>query len=136
MNHRINWELITDKNEEKNLTINFSWRYYSNRINYNKYKYNPELFNTNTFNLKKMRMINLFERNYEVGNKKYMFLNLIKYCDKINMNVFNIVPFTIIINNSPEVELALEALKDIVSFINKDKSNYKDIITNRKLKIL
>ena len=132
MNHRINWELITDKNEEKNLTINFSWRYYSNRINYNKYKYNPELFNTNTFNLKKMRMINLFERNYEVGNKKYMFLNLIKYCDKINMNVFNIVPFTIIINNSPEVELALEALKDIVSFINKDKSNYKDIITNRK----
>ena len=132
MNHRINWELITDKNEEKNLTINFSWRYYSNRINYNKYKYNPELFNTNTFNLKKMRMINLFERNYEVGNKKYMFLNLIKYCDKINMNVFNIVPFTIIINNSPEVELVLEALKDIVSFINKDKSNYKDIITNRK----
>ena len=131
MKHRINWECITDT-DEKNININFSWRYYSNRVNYKKYKYNQEMFNTNSFNVKKLRMINLFERNYEVGNKKYMFLNLINYCDKINMNVFDVVPFTVIINNSPEVELGLEALKDIVAFVSKNKSNETDIISNRK----
>ena len=40
-------------------------------------------------------MINLFEHNYELGNKKNLFLNLIKYCEKINVNVFDLIPFTI-----------------------------------------
>ena len=133
MRHRINWECISDKNIEKNVIINFSWRYYSNRVNYKKYKYNPEWFsNNNNFSVKKLRIINLFERNYEVGNKKYMFLNLINYCDKISMNVFNVVPFTVIINNSPDVELSLEALKEIVDFVNKNKIIDSDIISNRK----
>ena len=132
MKHRINWEFISDKNLEKNITINFSWRYFSNRVNYKKYKYNPESFKSNCFSVKKLRMVNLFERNYEVGNKKYMFNNLINYCDKINMNVFDIVPFTVIINNSPEVELGLESLKEIVYFVNKNKSNDLNIISNRK----
>ena len=133
MSHRINWENFYDYSyEDKNLTINFSWRYFSNRINYKKYQYNIESIQNNPSNIKKLRMINLFERNYEVGNKKYMFLNLINYCDKNNINVFDIVPFTVIINNSPDVELALEALKDIISFTNKNKSNETNMITNRK----
>ena len=132
MKHRINWEFIGDKNSDKNIVINFSWRYYSNRVNYKKYKYNPELLTTNSSSLKKLRMVNLFERNFEVGNKKYMFLNLINYCDQNNLNVFDVVPFTVIINNNPEVELALEALKDIVLFVGKNKSNDVDIISNRK----
>ena len=132
MKHRINWEFISDKNLDKNITINFSWRYFSNRVNYKKYQYNPELINTNSYNVKKLRMINLFERNNEVGNKKYMFLNLINYCDKKSINVFSIVPFTIILNNTPEVEFALDALRDIILFVNKNKSYDEDLISNRK----
>ena len=132
MKHRINWVFVSSNNLDKNITINFSWRYYSNKINYKKFQYNPELLNNNSCILKKLRMVNLFERNYEVGNKKNMFLNLINYCDKQNINVFSIVPFTVIINNTPEVGYALEALKEIISFVNKNKSYDEHIITNRK----
>ena len=137
MKHRINWEYISEKQIgifHKNININFSWRYSSSKVYYKKYKYNPNIFssNNNSFSVKKLKMVNLFERNYEIGNKKYMFLNLIKYCDKINMNVFDIVPFTILINNSPDVELGLEALNDIISFVEKNGNSEKDLITNRK----
>ena len=77
-------------------------------------------------------MINLFERNYEVGNKKYMFINLINYCDKINLNVFEIVPFTIIINNTPDLEFGLEALNEVVLFVSSKWDQNSDLITNRK----
>ena len=136
MSHRINWEYISERqaSSEKNVNINFSWRYYSNRIYYKKYKYDPGILSStnNYYSIKKLKMVNLFEKNYEVGNKKYMFLNLIKYCDKINMNVFDIIPFTILINNSPEVELGLEALKDLVLFVEKNSDQSKNLITNRK----
>ena len=136
MNHRINWEYTSERQiayDQKNININFSWRYYSNRVYYKKYKYDPGIFSgNNSFSTKKLKMINLFERNYEVGNKKYMFLNLIKYCDKINMNVFDIVPFTVIINNSPDVEYSLEALRDIILFVEKNSNQSKNLITNRK----
>ena len=133
MKHRINWGYASS-NEilQKNININFSWRYYSNRVYYKKYKYNPDTLERKSLSNKKLKMINLFERNYELGNKKYMFLNLIKYCDKINMNVFDIVPFTIIINNSPDVELGLEALKTIVSFVGINGNKPKNLITNRR----
>ena len=137
MKHRINWEYASDKQikgvatgmEQKN--INFSWRYNSNRIYFKKYKYDPKSFN-NGFSVKKLKMINLLERNYEIGNKKYMFLNLINYCDKINMNVFEIVPFTVIINNSPDVEYSLDLLKEIITFVDKNSNIKNDLITNRK----
>ena len=136
MKHRINWEYISEKkvSNDKNININFSWRYYSSRIYYKKYKYDREILSSsnNYYSNKKLKMVNLFEKNYEVGNKKYMFLNLIKYCDEINMNVFDIVPFTILINNSPDVELGLEALKDIVLFVEKNSNQSKNLITNRK----
>ena len=47
--------------------------------------------------LKKLKIINLFEKNYEIGNKKNMFINLISYCDSIGYNIFDVVPFTITI---------------------------------------
>ena len=69
MKHRINWKHIeysslndmsnTPKNN--NIYLNFEWKYYSNRLNYKKYKYNSNIPN------KKLRMINLFEKNYEIG---------------------------------------------------------------------
>ena len=121
--HRINWCLISNNNNE---TINFEWKYFSNKINYKEYKYDS------TTPIKKLKMINLFEKNYEIGNKKYMFLNLIKYCDKENINVFEIVPFTIIINNSNNIDDSLDKIKKIMNLIEKNKLSNKDLISNQK----
>ena len=128
MQHRINWELITKINPEdpNPKTINFAWKYMSNRLNFKNYKYEPNKPS------KKLKMVNLFERNYEVGNKKNMFINLINYCDIININVFDLVPFTIIINNTKDVEYCLEAISDIINFVNKNKNINKNLITNKK----
>ena len=133
MKHRINWELIDTKKiniqEQKNININFEWKYLSNRLNFKKYKYEP---GSNTPS-KKYRMVNLFERNYEMGNKRNMFINLISFCDKINLNVFDYVPFTITINYSKDIEQFLDALKEIMNFINSKKNNNdEDLILNRK----
>ena len=100
---------------------------------YKKYKYNSSL------PLKKMCAVNLFEKNNKIEKKKKMFIHLINYCDKVNLNVFNYVPFTVIINNTKYIEEQLEAFKEIFYFIehhkNKEGFNSKDIksiIINRK----
>jgi hypothetical protein len=126
MKHRTNWELITKNNNDGQKTINFAWKYLSNRINFKNYKYEQNKPN------KKLRIVNLFERNYEVGNKKNMFINLINYCDRVNIIAFDLVPFTIIINNTKDVDYCLEAISDIIKFVNKNKNIDGDIITNKK----
>ena len=126
MKHRTNWELITKLNIDGQKTINFSWKYMSNRINFKNYKYESNK------PCKKLRMVNLFERNYEIGNKKNMFINLINYCDKININAFNLVPFTVIINNTKDVDYYLEAIYEIVDFLNRNNDIKNNLITNRK----
>ena len=126
MKHRTNWELITKSNNDGQKTLNFVWKYMSNRLNFKEFKYEQNKPN------KKLRMVNLFERNYEVGNKKNMFINLINYCDKININAFNLVPFTVIINNTKDVDYCLEALYDLMYFVNKNINTNKDLITNKK----
>ena len=123
MKHRTNWELITNNDGQK--TLNFVWKYMSNRINFKNFKFDQNK------PCKKLRMVNLFEKNYEVGNKKNMFINLINYCDKININAFDLVPFTIIINNTKDVDFCLEAIFEIMHFVNKNKNFNKDLITNR-----
>ena len=125
MQHRINWEAVTKINNDEPKFINFAWKYMSNRLNFKNYKYEPNKPS------KKLRMVNLFERNYEVGNKKNMFINLINYCDQININVFDLVPFTLIINNTKDVDYSLEALSDLIKFVNKNKNINKNIITNK-----
>ena len=126
MKHRTNWELITKLNIDGQKTINFSWKYMSNRINFKNYKYESNK------PCKKLKMVNLFERNYEVGNKKNMFINLINYCDKININAFSLVPFTVIINNTKDVDYYLEAIYEIVDFLNRNKNIKNNLITSRK----
>ena len=135
MKHRINWELINIKKlsieEQKNININFEWKYSSNKLNFKNYRYEPGA----NIPSKKLRMVNLFERNYEIGNKRNMFINLISYCDLINLNVFDYVPFTVTINYSKDIEQFLEALKEIITFINSKNiidNNNQDLITNRK----
>ena len=129
MKHRINWELIEPKlEEEKNININFQWKYFSDRLNFKKYKYEPNI----NIPIRKYCMVNLFERNYEIGNKRNMFKNLISYCDKVNLNVFDFVPFTMIVNYSKDIDPFLQALKEIMDFINIKKNKNEDLITNRK----
>ena len=78
-------------------------------------------------------MINLFERNYEIGNKRNMFKNLITYCDKVNLNVFDFVPFTMVVNYSKDIDYFLQSLKEIMNFINNKKNkDDQNLITNRK----
>ena len=140
MMHRLNWELIEKNNdedenssEEQKTVINFEWKYYSNRLYYKKYKYNS------SYPIKKLCVINLFEKNYEIGNKKKMFIHLINYCDKVNLNVFNYVPLTILINNTKVLGEELESFREIFNFVeyqrNKNENllnNDKSIIINRK----
>ena len=140
MTHRINWELI-EKNiddsdylyDEQKVTANFEWKYYSNRLYYKKYKFNS------SYPIKKLCVINLFEKNYEIGNKKKMFIHLINFCDKMNLNVFNYVPLTIIINNTRYIEDELESFRQIYDFIECQKiknenniNNDSNIIINKK----
>ena len=124
MKHRINWQYY-DMNL-KNETINFEWKYYSNKVNFKNFKYEQ---NTP---IKKLKIINLFEKNYEIGNKKNMFINLISYCNEIGYNIFDVVPFTLIISNSKDLQLSFKALKDLMDFIPKEKNIQTNIITNRK----
>ena len=120
MSHRINWELIDyddfdDSFTEQKQFVNFEWKYYPNKLYYKKYKYND------TTNIKKLCAINLFEKNYEIGNKKKMFLHLINYCDAINLNVFNYIPFTIIINNTRFLDDELQSFREIFNLVNINK---------------
>ena len=132
MDHRVNWELIDTKltpEEEKTININFQWKYFSDRLNFKKYKYDPNIRTPN----KKYCMVNLFERNYEIGNKRNMFKNLISYCDKVNLNVFDFVPFTMSVSYSKDIDLFLQALKEIMNFINTNKKNEnKNLISTKK----
>ena len=122
--HRINWSIISNNNGDNN--ANFEWKYYSNRLNYKEYKYDSSV------PLKKLKMVNLFEKNYEIGNKKHMFLNLINYCDKKNINVFEIVPFTMIISNSINIQNTLNKIEKIMNLVNDNKYSKKNIISNQK----
>ena len=124
MKHRINWEysdINNTNNNENNIIINFEWKYYSNKVNFKKFKYEQ---NTP---IKKLKMINLFEKNYEIGNKKNMFINLITFCEQIGYNIFDVVPFTLILSNTKDIDYSFNALKELIDFIQKNKN-----ITNRK----
>ena len=124
MKHRINWEYYDTNLEDE--TINFEWKYFSNKVNFKKFKYE------NNTPVKKLKMINLFEKNYEIGNKKNLFINLISYCNEIGYNIFDVVPFTLIISNTKDLEFSFNALKELIDFVEKEKSSENNIITNRK----
>ena len=130
MMHRINWEFMDTKSkfflENKNININFQWRYYSNRINFKNYKFD------NGIPTRKLKMVNLFERNYEIGNKRNMFINFINYCDKVNLNAFQYVPLTITITNTKDVDNYLDSLKDLMNFVESKKDSKTNLISNKK----
>ena len=130
MAHRTNWELVENDDLDDSFTeqkqlINFEWKYYPNKLYYKKYKYNDST------PIKKLCAINLFEKNYEIGNKKKMFIHLINYCDKINLNVFNYIPFTIIFSNTRFIDEELQSLREIMNLV--DLIKYKNISDRKNL---
>ena len=78
-------------------------------------------------------MVNLFERNNEIGNKKNMFINFITYCDKININAFQYVPLTITISNSNNIDTET-SVKNEADTISIETGNAKEIIQNTEKK--
>ena len=61
MKHRINWEFHESNSKcYDGIIINFEWKYYSHKVNFKNYKYEQNKPN------KKLIVVNLFERNYEV----------------------------------------------------------------------
>ena len=127
MNHRINWEFYSkSSNYYDNININFEWKYYSHKVNFKKFQIKDNI------PLKKVKIINLFEKNYEIGNKKNMFINLISYCDSIGYNIFDVVPFTIIISNTKYIGYSFSALKELFEFIPKENNIKNNIMTNRR----
>ena len=127
MRHRINWEFheANQKNYD-GIIINFEWKYYSHKVNFKNFKFKDNI------PLKKLKIINLFEKNYEIGNKKNMFINLLSYCDSIDYNIIDIVPFTLIISNTKYLGYYFSALKELIEFIPKENNLNKNILTNRK----
>ena len=126
--HRLNWEFVNHLNDPNYPIINFYWKYYSTKFNYKQFIYDPSL------PMKRLKVINLFQRNYEVGNKKNLFINLVQYCDKMNINVFDIVPFTIVIPIS-RINDCFDAFFEVFHLIHSNTNNYcnndKDLITNK-----
>ena len=118
--HRTNWKLVS-ADMDGSINIHFQWKYYAHHANISKCRYEP------VFPRKKLRMINLFEHNYELGNKKNLFLNLIKYCEKINVNVFDLIPFTIILSNNKNFEIGSKGFHEIFSFLNENYNKYSII---------
>ena len=127
--HRLNWEFVNHLNDPNYPIINFYWKYYSTKFNYKQFIYDPSL------PMKRLKVINLFQRNYEVGNKKNLFINLVQYCDKMNINVFDIVPFTIVIPIS-RINDCFDAFFEVFHLIHSNTNNYcnndKDLIANKK----
>ena len=116
MKHRINWKFVKNKNEGYSLR----WKYYPGRVNYKAYQYNP---NTP---IDKIKMISVFERYRNVGNKESFFINFIKYCSKNQINPFDYIPFTVILNKSFMYEKSLKNLEDLNNIIDKKYNNLND----------
>ena len=124
--HRINWVLIQNRNNQNYYNANFQWKYYSNRFSFKRFVYHKNC------SMKKIKMTNLFERNYELGNKKHFFINLIKYCDQCQINVFEIIPFTIIFShNKTNFDEQFKIFNNVYDIIKDNLKSEKNLIFNK-----
>ena len=113
MKHRINWHLVKKKEEGYSLR----WKYYPGRVNYKSYQYSPNM------PIDKIKMISVFERYRNVANKETFFVNFIKYCSRNQINPFEYIPFTIILNKTFFFEKSLKNLEDINNILDKKRNN-------------
>ena len=118
---RPNWEKISDSN---NLcSCNLIWTELSHDINFS-------LHSETSLS----QIINHFECHSEISNKKNLFINLLRYCEYNNINLFSFYPLTIIFNFKQEYyneqvegfkQLYYE-LPDLIEDKNKENDNKKN----------
>ena len=84
------------------------------------------------------QIVNHFEYHFAISNKAYMFVNLMKYCEKRNLSVFKYVPFTIVFKLKDRRKIKnkekqkrwnekLEKLKNFIQGIEKNVQQYDNI---------
>jgi hypothetical protein len=107
MANRLNWK-------EGAGFFNFKWQHISLGINYTELTKNPI----------NKQMVNHFESHSVVSNKLNLFLNLMRYCEANNLEVFNFIPFTVIMQyESPKFKSQFDKF---VQFYTSIASRLKD----------
>ena len=121
--HRTNWRHIqiipnSEGKEETNQNgppINLKWKFSSKKIDYKKIRFDPK--NKNEM----LQVVNIFELFEELGNKNLFFLNMLEYCNENKINVFEIVPMTVIINNGKGLKNSIQELKELMDIFSSVK---------------
>lgn len=87
MESRLNW-----KPTQKGLStiFNFQWKDISRAIDFSS-SYNYSFGR---------QLVNHLENHVCITNKQNLFINLMKYCEKLGLDVFKYIPFTVIMNYS------------------------------------
>jgi len=133
---RQNWEKLP-KNLKKH-ECNFLWTPLSIQVNYNFHKA-----------IDQFHIVNHFEFQNEITNKRNIFINLLKHCELYNINLFSFYPLTIILPlNNDNFNIAIENFKKCYfdlpnlvedpknknsNFLDKYYRNYFNVKTNLKL---
>ena len=119
--NRNNWEIAP---EDKKNYCNFIWTPLSCQINYSIHSV-----------IETTQLVNHFEYHSELTNKSKTFINLFRYCEFNDINLFSFYPLTIIFNfNSNNFNSQIESFKklynDIPNLIinEQDKEGNKNMI--------
>jgi tubulin--tyrosine ligase len=119
MTNRGNWKEIPSSS----LNFNMKWQQTNVGIDYTnltRLHINPQIFNH-------------FEFHHLISNKLNLFLNLLKYCEANNLDIFNYIPFTVIMQyDSPKFRQQFESFSDffnnIEKFLNpKNEKKYSEL---------
>ena len=133
---RPNWENLPES--KKKGECNLLWTPLSNQINYSFHK-----------TIDEFHIINHFEYQNELSNKRNIFINLLKYSEINNVNLFSFYPLTIILPlNNDNFNTAIENFKKCyfdlpnlvedpenknTNFLDKYYRNYFHVKSNLKL---
>ena len=118
---RSNWEKLPDCRKKHD--CNFLWTPLSIQINFNYHKA-----------IDQFHVVNHFEFQSEITNKRNIFINLLKYCEFNDINLFSFSPLTIILPlHNDNFNVALENFKkcyfdlpNLVEDPNNKNSNFLD----------
>ena len=116
--HRENWEEIKFLNLNIKKNANLIWSPLSSSINF-------EILDE-----KKKQIVNHFENHNQLTNKLNLFLNLLKFCEKNKINLFNFFPLTFPIQfDNVNYENQINSFKflfnNIKNYLNYNKNNEK-----------
>ena len=133
---RPNWDYLPHNKRSKE--CNFLWTPLSIQINYSFHK-----------SINESHIVNHFEFQNEISNKSNTFINLLKYCEINDINLFSFYPLTIILPlNNDNYNITLENFKNCYfdipnliedpenknpNFLNKYYRNYFHVKSNLKL---